>query len=171
LSAKTEPTPVELELFAVATATSTTPNVAAASAAISEGFADYWAVTVTDVVDRQHGWKQREPLPCVADWDSTSYTSGPIHCLRRIDGAKMYPRDLDGEVHDDGEIWSRALFDIFNAIGRTKADTAILESQFSYAPGTTMPAAAAKVVNAAQALYGSAAANACTAAFHARGIL
>ena len=44
--------------------------------AISEGFGDYWAVTVSDVVARSLGVANREPLPCVADWDSTSYTSG-----------------------------------------------------------------------------------------------
>ena len=43
--------------------------------AISEGFGDYWAVTVSDVVARSLGVPEREPLPCVADWDSTSYTS------------------------------------------------------------------------------------------------
>ena len=43
--------------------------------AISEGFGDYWAVTVSDVVARSLGVANKEPLPCVADWDSTSYTS------------------------------------------------------------------------------------------------
>jgi hypothetical protein len=42
--------------------------------AISEGFGDYWAVTVSDVVARALGVPELEPLPCVADWDSTSYT-------------------------------------------------------------------------------------------------
>jgi len=32
------------------------------------------------------------------DWDSTSYTPGPVHCIRRLDTTKMYPADLDGEV-------------------------------------------------------------------------
>src|SRR5438045_5731664 len=48
--------------------------------AISEGFADYWAVTVSDVVSQQLGVPEQEPLPCVADWDATSYTSGPVNC-------------------------------------------------------------------------------------------
>jgi hypothetical protein len=136
--------------------------------AIGEGFGDYWAMTMSTAVSPNTA---TTPWACIADWDSVSYTSGTPHCLRRVDGTKLYPGGLDGEVHDDGEIWSRALFDIFNAIGRTQADTSILEGQFSFAPGTTMPAAATKIVNAAQALYGSTAANACTAAFHARGIL
>ena len=45
--------------------------------AISEGFGDYWAVTVSDVVSQELGVPEQEPLPCVIDWDSTSYTSRP----------------------------------------------------------------------------------------------
>jgi len=136
--------------------------------AIGEGFGDYWAMTMSSAVSANTA---TTPLACIADWDSVSYTSGTPHCLRRVDGPKLYPGGLDGEVHDDGEIWSRALFDIFNALGRARADTAILEAQFSFAPGTSMPAAATQIVNTARTLFGAAAANACTAAFHARGIL
>ena len=48
--------------------------------------------------------------PCVADWDSTSYTPGPVHCLRRLDSTKHYPQDVESEVHADGELWSGALW-------------------------------------------------------------
>jgi hypothetical protein len=66
------------------------------SGAIGEGFGDYWAADVSNIV-------ASTPDPaCVADWDSTSYTPGPVHCLRRLDTDKMYPADLDGKVHDDG---------------------------------------------------------------------
>jgi zinc metalloprotease ZmpB len=138
--------------------------------AISEGFGDYWAVTVSDVVSQSLGVPEREPLPCVADWDSTSYTSGPVHCLRRLDTNLHYPADLSGEVHHDGQIWSRALWDIRNALGNVKADTIILQGTNGYT-GTTMPDLANRTVQAAQSLYGNAAATAVRAAFHARGIL
>ena len=42
------------------------------------------------------------------DWDATSYTSTVPHCLRRLDENLHYPADLDGEVHNDGRIWSQA---------------------------------------------------------------
>ena len=138
--------------------------------AISEGFADYWAVTVADVVSKALGVPEREPLPCVADWDSTSYTSSVPHCLRRVDTDLHYPADLNGEVHHDGQIWSRALWDIRGALGHVKADTIILNGQFDF-PGTTMTALAQSTVAAAQSLYGKNAAKAVTAAFTARGIL
>jgi hypothetical protein len=138
--------------------------------AISEGFGDYWAVTVSDVVDRSLGVPQREPLPCVADWDSTSYTSTVPHCLRRVDLNLHYPADLNGEVHHDGQIWSRALWDIRQALGNVKADTIILTGSFDFA-GTTMTDLANRTVAAAQQLYGNAAADATRKAFADRGIL
>ncbi len=138
--------------------------------AISEGFADYWAVTVADVVSRSLGVPEREPLPCVADWDSTSYTTAVPHCLRRVDTNLHYPADLNGEVHHDGQIWSRALWDIRQALGNVKADTIILQGSFDF-PGTDMPDLANRTVAAAQQLYGTAAANAVQEAFADRGIL
>jgi len=133
--------------------------------AISEGFGDYWAVTVTEAIVGASADPE-----CVADWDSTSYTSSEPHCLRRLDEDKKYPTDLVGEVHADGEIWSQALWTIRNAIGNVKADTAILQGQFGF-DGGTMPALASDIVAAAKVLYGQATANAVTAAFHDRGIL
>ena len=138
--------------------------------AISEGFGDYWAVTVADVVSKSLGVPEREPLPCVADWDSISYTSTVPHCLRRVDTNLHFPADLNGEVHHDGQIWSRALWDIRQALGNVKADTIILQGSFDF-PGTTMPDLANRTVAAAQQLYGNVAAKAVTKAFTDRGIL
>jgi zinc metalloprotease ZmpB len=138
--------------------------------AISEGFGDYWAVTVSDVVSRALGVPEREPLPCVADWDSTSYTSTVPHCLRRVDLNLHYPADLNGEVHHDGQIWSRALWDIRQALGNVRADTVILQGSFDF-PGTSMPDLANRTVAAARSLYGNAAAAAVRQAFVSRGIL
>jgi Zn-dependent metalloprotease len=132
---------------------------------IGEGFGDYWAVTVSNVI------APTPDAPCVADWDSISYTAGPVHCLRRVDTAAHYPQDLGSEVHANGLIWSRALWDIRLALGHVKADTLILQGQFAFAPDTTMPAAAQATVAAARSLYGNATANTVRAAFVARGIL
>ena len=133
--------------------------------AMHEGFGDYWAVTVSDVIA-----PTADPA-CVADWDSVSYTSGTPHCLRRVDTNLHYPEDLNSRVHHDGQIWSRALWDIRNALGHVKADTIILEAHFSFPNDASMPEAAEEVVNAARRLYNTAVANAVRAAFEARGIL
>jgi hypothetical protein len=138
--------------------------------AISEGFGDYWALTVSDVVAKQLGVPELAPLPCIMDWDSTSYTSTVPHCLRRTDTTLMYPTDLNGKVHHDGMIWSHALWNIRQALGAEKADTIIIQGQFDF-PGTTMVDLAKSTVAAAKSLYGNSAANAVTKAFEDRGIL
>jgi len=131
---------------------------------IGEGFSDYWAVTVSTLI---------APTPdpaCVADWDSVSYTPTAPHCLRRVDTNLHYPQDLNGAVHHDGMIWSRALWDIRAALGATQADTVILNAHFGM-PDPTMPQLAARTVAVAKQIYGNGAATKVKAAFTARGIL
>jgi Zn-dependent metalloprotease len=77
----------------------------------------------------------------------------------------------EGEVHFDGQIWSRALWDIRTALGDRTANRIIINAQFGFAPDTTFAAAATKTVQTAQAMYGTKAASAVTRAFQARGIL
>ena len=131
--------------------------------AIGEAFGDYLAVTVSE------HFAPTPDEPCVADWDSTSYTSTVPHCLRRVDGNKHYREDLVGEVHADGEIWSRALWDIHNSLGARLADTIIIRSQFRFTPRISMPAAARATI-ATAGLYGTSAQRAVQAAFAARGL-
>jgi zinc metalloprotease ZmpB len=53
--------------------------------AIGEGFAAYWAVTVSSAV---------APTPdpaCVTDWDAVLNTSEVPHYLRRVDEGLHYP--------------------------------------------------------------------------------
>ncbi|WP_327087809.1 M36 family metallopeptidase [Nonomuraea sp. NBC_01738] len=137
------------------------------SGSIGEAFGDYLAVAVTS-------WAAGAPTltdeACVADWDSVSYSSAP-HCLRRLDGTKHYPQDVVGEVHADGEIWSRALYDIRAALGDRKASTLIIDAQFDFTKDTSFRAAAQATVAAAQRLYGASAASAATKAFTDRGLL
>jgi hypothetical protein len=135
---------------------------------IGEAFGDYLAVAVSSWAT---GVPTRTPEACVADWDSVSYTTATPHCLRRLDGDKVYPRDVVGEVHADGEIWSRALWDIRRALGDTRASTVIVDAQFAFAPGTTFRAAALATVATASRRYGAAAGRSVQTAFADRGIL
>ena len=132
--------------------------------AIGEGFGDYWAVTMSEPVSGGY------EVPCVANWDSISYTSDVPHCLRRVD-LNLTVDDQTGGIHHDGQIWSRALWDIHRALGRTTADRIILEAQFSFSPATSFADAALDTVAAAQALSGNAAARRVRRAFQDRGIL
>jgi zinc metalloprotease ZmpB len=117
------------------------------SGAIGEGFGDYLSVAVTSWAT---GTPTKTPEACVADWDSTSYTSTTPHCLRRLDGTKHYPEDVVGEVHADGEIWSRALWDIRQHSATPRATTLIIDAQFAFTPDTSFRAAAQATVAATQ---------------------
>src|SRR3954464_3564128 len=100
---------------------------------IGEAFGDYLAVEVSTAVTG-NTFQQ----PCVADWDSTSYTPGPVHCLRRLDSTKHYPQDVEGEVHADGEMWWGALWRARELIGNTTlTDRVIIAAQFGFKPDTS----------------------------------
>jgi hypothetical protein len=130
---------------------------------IGEGFGDYRSVTMSQPVsDGFH-------LPCVMDWDSTSYMQTVPHCLRRTD-TNQTVNDENGEVHNDGQIWSRGLWDIHRALGREETDMIILEGQFSVAPNTSLAAPATVLVSTAKKLYGSEASGVVRKAFERRGI-
>jgi hypothetical protein len=81
--------------------------------AMGEGFGDYWAHDSFD--------SGRFGL-CVAEW------FGEGTCLRRLDRNKVYPRDMRGQVHADGEIWSQGLAELRRQAGRTVANRLILTS-------------------------------------------
>ncbi|MFJ8011678.1 M4 family metallopeptidase [Streptomyces sp. NPDC096339] len=136
--------------------------------AIGEAFGDYLAVEVGANADSRYGWPRKADLACVADWDSVPYSDAP-HCLRRVDGSKVYA-DRVGEVHADGEIWSRALFDIRGALGARTADRIIVNAQFGFAPDTSFTDAALKTVATAERMYGKSAADSVRAAFKSRQI-
>jgi hypothetical protein len=135
---------------------------------IGEAFGDYLAVSVGLAVAGQPA--KGVPAACVMDWDATSYTSTVPHCLRRVD-TNLTVAQREGEVHFDGQIWSRALWDIRTALGDRTANRIIINAQFGFAPDTSFAAAATKTVQTAQAMYGARAANTVTRAFQDSGIL
>lgn len=86
------------------------------SGAQGEGFGDYWAFS--------NGPAEGFDPACLAEWDFAGT------CLRRLDSTKHYPEDIVHEVHDDGEIWSSALRDLFLALGKETTDRIVLQSHF-----------------------------------------
>lgn len=89
--------------------------------AMGEGFGDYWAFSN----NRPTGF---DPA-CFAEWDAQG------SCLRRLDSPEHYPEDIAGECHDDGEIWSSALRDLFLALGKETTDKLVLQSHFLIGTG------------------------------------
>ena len=58
-------------------------------------------------------------------------------------------------MHADGEIWSRALWDIRTALGDTVANRIIINAQFSFTADTSFAAAAATTrEDRARTMYG-----------------
>ncbi|MEK6301129.1 MAG: M36 family metallopeptidase [Acidobacteriota bacterium] len=110
---------------------------------MGEGFGDYWAGSVG--AQFSGGFQDT----CLAEWDATSYSTSNPPCLRRLDGTKHYPENVVGEVHDDGEIWSAALWQIREAIGAGNADKAILTAHFLLTPGASFNQGANALVTAA----------------------
>jgi hypothetical protein len=89
------------------------------SRAIGEGFSDILPC-VYFAPDHPY---QREVFE---DWVfSFPPSGGPPTGLRRVDGTKVYPTNWVNEEHDDGEIWSAALWNIYRAIGGDAASNTI----------------------------------------------
>jgi hypothetical protein len=130
--------------------------------AVGEGFGDYWAATMSQPVNGGYD------VACIAEWNSAGLDS-PRPCLRRVD-TNLTVADRTGEPHFDGQIWSRALWDINQRLGRDAANTLILESQFTYPAGADFDEAARATVETARRLLGGAAANVARKAFEGRGI-
>ncbi len=125
--------------------------------AISEGFGDYFGAAMGNNA-------------LVGEWDATSYNAGPPPFLRRCDNTKHYPEDIDGEVHDDGEIISAAWWDLRNLVGPTVGDKLVIEGMFYTGTSATFQDYADGIVAADQALYAGAHMGYIFQAFGGRGI-
>jgi subtilisin-like proprotein convertase family protein len=161
---------------------------ASQSRAMGEGFSDYWAFSSNYEPGLASG---RDPY-CLGDWDARcggdddSQNCGyPIgaDCLRRVDGTKTMNDFVNGETsgteHKNGEIWSSALREIFDALvrrhgvtdGRRMADTLVLESMFGAPSDPTYAVIARKLLDADRILNGASHVSTICTAFTARLIL
>jgi len=132
--------------------------------AMGEGFGDYWAGSVS--AQFSGGFQDL----CLAEWDATSYSNTNPPCLRRLDSTKHYPEDMAGEVHDDGEIWSAALWQIRDSVGTEKADRLIITAHFLLTPSASFNQGANAIVTTAISLgYKSNQLNSVRSILRARG--
>lgn len=85
---------------------------------LSEGTGDYWAQSYNWANetwapnDPQHHWVFR--------WDGHN----PFWPGRVTNYPGIWPIDLTGQIHTDGQIWSTCNMKVYDAIGKTKLDTA-----------------------------------------------
>ncbi len=158
------------------------------SRAMGEGYSDYWAYSSNYVPGLGTG---RDPY-CLAEWDARcfgddssqecGYPDG-ADCLRRVDSVKTMNDYIIGETsgteHKNGEIWSSALREIFDALvqrhgvaaGRPMADTLVLESMFGAPSDPSYAIQARKLIDADRILNGGAHGAAICSAFITRLIL
>jgi Zn-dependent metalloprotease len=92
--------------------------------AMGEAFGDYCAASF--FADK----KSDILKPTIGNWDATFYDVRNPRCLRRLDSNKLYPKDMTGEEHDDGEIWSACLWQIHALLGSGIADKLIISHHF-----------------------------------------
>jgi len=115
--------------------------------AISEGFGDYWAASYfSGAGPKGTAWDV-----FFDKWDGiTAHSAAGANppYLRMLNSSKKYPANLDGEVHDDGEIWSACLWKISKILGKDPAAKVILESNFRLTPASKFPDAANAILTA-----------------------
>ncbi|MFH1320122.1 MAG: T9SS type A sorting domain-containing protein [Bacteroidota bacterium] len=98
---------------------------------LEEGFGDYLAVSYSRYIN-PYNWQN------IFSWDGHNEFWGG----RNAASTKHYPEDLSGDIHFAGEIWSSALMQVWEDIGRETTDQILLQSLYSYAAGMTMTDAA-----------------------------
>lgn len=148
--------------------------------AYHEGFGDLLAFLTT--VELRSGNDQVDP-GCLFAWAEDG------ECIRRIDNDRVYPDDLVNEVHEDGTIYSGAVFDIFTAlladqgvqvadcVGTDRCDevrdrvlTTLLASHNYLSSGVTLPDIAAAYQTANDANFEGVDADLISTAFAAHGL-
>ena len=119
------------------------------AAAMGEGFGDYFSASF--FADR----KPREFKACFGAWDGIE-AGGDPPCWRRLDEDLSFEafEDADDMEHENGQIWSGALWEIWNAIGRRAADRIIIESHYQLDAFTTFARGARAILDADRNLYG-----------------
>ncbi|QHT65332.1 peptidase M36 [Rhodocytophaga rosea] len=133
--------------------------------AMGEGFGDYLAASF---------FSDNKPdvlKPTVGNWDAVAYSGAEPPCLRRLDSNKKYPKDIVGEEHDDGEIWSACLWELRKALGGRTSDQLVIAHHFLLTPTTKFEEAANALITADKRLNDGRNENTIRDIFIRRGIL
>jgi Zn-dependent metalloprotease len=126
------------------------------SGAINEGQADYFASTLSND-------------PVMGEW-AVAKMGKPW--LRNLTDRLQYPKDIQGQVHQDGRIWGCVLWDIRLACGPQIADKLIHQSHhFLPSPNPTFLNGANAIFTADRNLFGGANKNQLAEVFRRRGIV
>ncbi|MCS6803910.1 MAG: M36 family metallopeptidase [Acidobacteriota bacterium] len=144
------------------------PNMNQNFDGMGEGWADYWACTNAA---RHPSADHAVYDPAEGEWDAVSYNPGNPPFLRRVDTNAHYPEDRHSDPHVTGMIWSRALWDIRQALGPAVADRLFLEGNFLMPFAPTLPQAAQAMLQADKRMTEGSNQAIMRAAFEARGLI
>jgi hypothetical protein len=117
------------------------------SAALGEGFADYWAASYSRSLAQ---WSPaNEQFSWTYNWDGhNEYWGG-----RTVSDSRTYP--FTGmSAHSAGQVWASALMSIQETIGRDVMDRLVLKSHLYLGSNTTAPDYAMAILQADRDLYG-----------------
>lgn len=111
--------------------------------ALDEGYGDYFAASYSRKYS-DYEWAN------IFSWDGhNEFWFG-----RNADTDKHYPEDNNDNYYASSEIWSGALMDIFDLIGKENTDNLVLEALYGSFPNMTMPQAALLILNAEELIFG-----------------
>jgi len=105
--------------------------------AIDEGYGDYVAASYSRTLDEFNWFK-------VFTWDGhNEFWNGRLAIT-----SKHYPEDLNNSIHQNGEMWSSTLMQLWELLGQDKLNKIVIESIFNYAPNMKMSDAAYSLIQA-----------------------
>lgn len=134
--------------------------------AMHEGFGDFWAGTMLSRASG--GWSDA----CMAEW-FTSYlfvtADGTPPCLRNMDNSLTYDYE-SGDPHLTGQVWSGALWNLREALGREEGERLALEANFLLPVDGGFHAGAEALLMADAALHDAAHARLILGEFQARNV-
>lgn len=113
--------------------------------AIHEGFSDFLTASFFSAVS--DGFSDS----IVFEWAGSD---DPEVTTRPVNSNKRYPQDIVGQPHADGQIWSAALWEIFEALGRDASIRLVVESHFFLSPDAEFLDGASAILMADQELNG-----------------
>ena len=87
--------------------------------ALNEGYADIWALSLTQNPVLGYGWDLTDPTISVRRYDQNR---------------KVYPQDISGEVHGDGEIIAGAFWDTYLNLGNMQQMLDLFKYTYDGAP-------------------------------------
>ncbi len=111
--------------------------------ALDEGYGDYFAASYSRMYS-DYRWN------FIFSWDGhNEFWAG-----RNANTNKHYPEDNSADYYSSSEIWSGALMDIFDAVGKENTDKIVLETLYGSFDNMSMPDAAQIILASEESIFG-----------------